>query len=140
MTLTIAVLVLRMVVTPSAQATLTLFALSPTERHGCLIGANDGATVWVDSVVVTPDPTATRTRTVAREPCPPHTLGRVHSHPGADRCWYLFPGTSVETSDAVAFRRGGYGIDAIVCGDRLVWMARGDSILYTTAVVQVNEP
>src|SRR5919109_1042015 len=98
----------RLELAPVARAVLAAFAASPTERLGCLLGSVDGATVRVKSVAETDDSAATATRVVARTPCPPGALGRVHSHPGAERCWYWFPGTQVETSDAVSFRRGGH--------------------------------
>jgi hypothetical protein len=107
---------------PAARAALAAFAASPTERLGCLLGSVDGAAVRVKSVAETVDSAATATRVVARTPCPPGAVGRVHSHPGAERCWYWFPGTQVETSDAVSFRRGGYPVDAIVCGPTLVYV------------------
>jgi hypothetical protein len=114
----------RLDLAPAARAVLAAFASSPTERLGCLLGSIDGVTVRVDSVVTTDDSAATSTQAVARTPCPPHALGRVHSHPGGEKCWYWFPGTRMETSDAVSFRRGGYAVDAIVCGPALVWVAR----------------
>lgn len=114
----------RLDLSPAARASLLVFSASPTERLGCLIGGIDGETVRIDSVVVTDDSAATSTRAVARTPCPEHAVGRVHSHPGGERCWYFFPGTRVETSDAVSFRRGGYAVDAIVCGAALVWVSQ----------------
>ncbi len=126
----------RLEVSPAARAALVAFAASPTERLGCLLGSADGATVHVDSVVVMDDSAATSTRAVARTPCPPQALGRVHSHPGAERCWYWFPGTQVETSDAASFRRGGYPVDAIVCGPTLVYVTRkGGAEQQTVALV-----
>src|ERR1051325_2547047 len=98
----------RLELAPAARAVLAAFAASPTERLACLLGSVDGPTVRVKSVSETDDSGATATRVVARAPCPPGAVGRVHSHPGAERCWYWFPGTQVETSDAVSFRRGGY--------------------------------
>jgi len=114
----------RLELAPAARAALAAFAASPTERLGCLLGSVDGATVRVTSVLETDDSAATATRVVARAACPPEAVGRVHSHPGAERCWYWFPGTQVETSDAVSFRRGGYPVDAIVCGPTLVYVTR----------------
>jgi hypothetical protein len=115
----------RLELAPAARAALAAFADSPTERLGCLLGSLDGTTLRVDSVAATDDSAATATSVVARAPCPPQAVGRVHSHPGAERCWYWFPGTQVETSDAVSFRRGGYPVDAIVCGATLVYVTRG---------------
>src|SRR6266516_6045103 len=97
----------------SAQTTLLTFANSPIERLGCLMGSINNSVVKVDSIVIndTGDTTAIATRNVARQPCLSGTIGRVHSHPNAINCWYWFPGTRVETSDFVSFRRGGYPID-----------------------------
>jgi len=114
----------RLELAPAARALLAAFAASPTERLGCLLGSVDGATVRVTSVLATDDSAATATRVVARAACPPEAVGRVHSHPAAERCWYWFPGTQVETSDAVSFRLGGYPVDAIVCGATLVYVTR----------------
>jgi len=126
---------------PAARAALAAFAASPTERLGCLLGSVDGATVRVDSVSATDDSAATATRVVARAPCPPEAVGRVHSHPGAERCWYWFPGTQVETSDAVSFRRGGYPVDAIVCGPTLVYVTRdGGPEARSLALVEPTVP
>lgn len=131
----------RLQLAPAARAALAAFAASPTERLGCLLGSLDGATVRVKSVLVSDDSAATATRVVARAPCPPETVGRVHSHPGAERCWYWFPGTQVETSDAVSFRRGGYPVDAIVCGPTLVYVSRaGGPEAQSLAIVDPNVP
>jgi hypothetical protein len=48
----------------------------------------------------------------------------IHSHPDGDRCWYYFPGTRVASSDATSFGRQSYPVDAIMCGDRVVWVSR----------------
>jgi hypothetical protein len=131
----------RLELAPAARAVLAAFADSPTERLGCLLGSVDGATVRVKSVSVTDDSGATATRVVARAPCPAGAVGRVHSHPGAERCWYWFPGTQVETSDAVSFRRGGYPVDAIVCGPTLVYVSRaGGAEAQSLAIVGRNVP
>ena len=131
----------RLELAPVARAVLAAFAASPTERLGCLLGSVDGATVRVKSVAETDDSAATATRVVARTPCPPGALGRVHSHPGAERCWYWFPGTQVETSDAVSFRRGGYPVDAIVCGPTLVYVTRaGGHESQNMALVDLTAP
>jgi hypothetical protein len=52
------------------------------------------------------------------------TVGMIHSHPDRQDCWYLFPGTRVPGADGESFLRGPYGIDAILCGERLVWINR----------------
>ncbi|PYM76581.1 MAG: hypothetical protein DME10_00575 [Candidatus Rokuibacteriota bacterium] len=48
----------------------------------------------------------------------------IHSHPGGERCFYYFPGTQVASSDAESFARQPYPVDAIMCGDRIVWIGR----------------
>jgi hypothetical protein len=48
----------------------------------------------------------------------------IHSHPTGERCWYFFPGTEVGSSDAQSFARQPYSVDAIMCGDRVVWISR----------------
>jgi predicted protein tyrosine phosphatase len=48
----------------------------------------------------------------------------IHSHPGGERCFYYFPGTEVASSDAASFARQPYSIDAIMCGDSVVWISR----------------
>src|SRR5438552_18174278 len=50
------------------------------------------------------------------------TVGMIHSHPTAERCWYYFPGTQVPTSDAQSFIRTPYAVDAIMCGAKVVWI------------------
>jgi hypothetical protein len=46
----------------------------------------------------------------------------IHSHPGGERCVYYFPGTEVASSDAESFAR--QPVDAIMCGNSLVWISR----------------
>jgi len=41
-----------------------------------------------------------------------------------ERCWYYFPGTQVPSSDAESFGRQPYPVDAIMCGDHVVWISR----------------
>jgi hypothetical protein len=48
----------------------------------------------------------------------------IHSHPDGRSCWYFFPGTSVLTSDGQSFLRQPYPVDAIMCGERVVWISR----------------
>jgi hypothetical protein len=48
----------------------------------------------------------------------------IHSHPGGERCFYYFPGTEVASADAESFARQPYPVDAIMCGDSLVWISR----------------
>src|SRR5437899_12056591 len=51
------------------------------------------------------------------------TVGMIHSHPG-ERCFYFFPGTRVASSDAQSFALQAYSVDAIMCGDSVVWVNR----------------
>jgi len=44
--------------------------------------------------------------------------------PGGERCFYYFPGTQVASSDAESFARQPYPVDAIMCGDSIVWIGR----------------
>jgi hypothetical protein len=48
----------------------------------------------------------------------------IHSHPDGTRCYYYFPGTAVASSDARSFALEPYPVDAIMCGDRIVWIGR----------------
>jgi len=116
--------VITVVLSLSARLALAALSSSPTERLVCLIGSVRGSEVIVDSVVPNDDPNATSSLAVAREPCPPGAVGRAHSHPGGERCWYTFPGTIVPTADLVSFRRSGHDVDGIVCGALLVWVTR----------------
>jgi len=52
------------------------------------------------------------------------TVGIIHSHPGGERCFYFFPGTRVASSDAQSFALQAYSVDAIMCGDSVVWVNR----------------
>src|SRR5438067_1909539 len=51
-------------------------------------------------------------------------VGMIHSHPGGERCWYFFPGTQVASSDGQSFAGQPYPVDAIMCGDHVVWINR----------------
>ena len=48
----------------------------------------------------------------------------IHNHPGGDRCFYYFPGTQAPSSDAQSFGLQTYPVDAILCGDSIVWINR----------------
>ena len=51
--------------------------------------------------------------------------GRYHPQPPGRRALFLlFPGTQVASSDAEAFGRQPYPVDAIMCGDSIVWISR----------------
>src|SRR5256886_1859129 len=111
-------------VVPSAQAVRTLliseqarrflvlqYRSFPTEFMGCMIGEVRGRTVIVHRIApadVDP-PQSTTTHVVPQQTCEEAgwtgTVGTIHSHPSGDRCWYLFPGTQVSSSDAASFLR-----------------------------------
>ena len=127
--LTVMLLVLSL--NPTPRALLRVWAGSPTEQIGCLLGTISGDSLVVEEVrplVVQEWPSEfgeiRQSTTVARAECPKGTLGRVHNHPKATRCWYQFPGTMVPTGDGVMAARSPFPIDAIVCGSKLVWADR----------------
>ncbi len=101
-----------------------------TEFLGCLLGEVRGDTVLIERIAPADvDPAqSTATHVVPQQTCEAagwgSTLGLIHSHPTGERCWYFFPGTSVPTSDGYSFLLGSYTVDAIMCGDRVVWVAR----------------
>jgi len=102
----------------------------PTEFMGCMIGEVRGRTVIVHRIApadVDP-PQSTTTHVVPQQTCEEAgwtgTVGTIHSHPSGERCWYLFPGTQVASSDAASFLRQPYPVDAIMCGDHVVWASR----------------
>ena len=120
-----------LVLSDQARRYLTLSYKSfPTEFIGCMIGEVHGNAVIVSRIAPADvDPRqSTRTSVVPRQTCEDAgwvgTVGMIHSHPTGERCWYLFPGTHVATSDAVSFARQPYPVDAIMCGDRVVWISR----------------
>ena len=102
----------------------------PTEFLGCMIGAVSGDTVIIQRIAPADvDPgESTLTSVVPRETCEDagwsNTVGMIHSHPGAQRCFYYFPGTQLATSDGYSFALQPYPVDAIMCGDRIVWIGR----------------
>jgi hypothetical protein len=102
----------------------------PTEFMGCMIGEVRGQAVFVQRIAPADVDTvqSTRTHVVPHQTCEhagwSGTVGVIHSHPGGDRCWYFFPGTQVATSDAQSFLQQPYPVDAIMCGDRVVWISR----------------
>ena len=102
----------------------------PTEFMGCMIGEVRGSTIVVQRIApadVDPPKSAT-THVIPKESCEaagwPHTVGIIHSHPGGEKCWYHFPGTQVATSDQQSFLSQPYPIDAIMCGNEVIWIAR----------------
>ena len=102
----------------------------PTEFMGCMIGEVRDSVAYIDRIApadVEPSH-STALWVVPKQTCESAgwtgTVGTIHSHPNGVRCWYVFPGTQVLSSDGVSFLRSPYAVDAIMCGDRVVWIAR----------------
>src|SRR6266403_2773043 len=106
------------------------FRAFATEFMGCMIGDVRGAVVLVRRIAPADvEPTqSTQTRVMPKRTCEEAgwqgTVGTIHSHPGGERCFYFFPGTRVATSDAQSFGLQSYSVDAIMCGDSVVWVNR----------------
>lgn len=105
-------------------------ALTSTEFLGCMIGDIRGSTVLVQRIApadVEPEQSSA-THVMPKRSCEDAgwtgTVGMIHSHPSGERCWYLFPGTQVASSDGQSFARQPYAVDAILCGDHVVWIRR----------------
>ena len=119
-----------LVVSDQARRYLTLAYGSPTEFMGCMIGQVHGPVVFVQRIAPADvDPAhSTRTHVLPRQTCEEAgrtgTVGMIHSHPGGERCFYYFPGTQVASSDAASFALQPYRVDAIMCGDSIVWISR----------------
>ena len=120
-----------LVVSDQARRYLTLtYGSLPTEFMGCMIGQVRGPVVFVQRIAPADvDPAhSTRTHVLPRQTCEAAgwngTVGVIHSHPGGERCFYYFPGTQVPSSDAESFGRQPYPVDAIMCGDSIVWTNR----------------
>ena len=102
----------------------------PTEFLGCMIGELRGRSVVVWRIAPADvDPAhSTPTHVMAEQACEAAgwspTIGMIHSHPDGERCWYYFPGTEVASSDGQAFARQPYAVDAIMCGEHIVWIGR----------------
>jgi len=120
-----------LILSDQARRYLTLqYRSYPTEFMGCMIGEIHGNAVIVRRIApadVEPGH-STATRVVPEQTCEDagwvSTVGMIHSHPDGQRCWYYFPGTQVASSDAHSFARQAYPVDAIMCGDRVVWLSR----------------
>jgi hypothetical protein len=120
-----------LVVADQARRYLALaYGSLPTEFLGCMIGQIRGPVVYVERIAPADvDPAhASRTHVLPRATCEAAgwkgTVGMIHSHPGGERCFYYFPGTQVASSDAAAFAQQPYPVDAIMCGDSIVWISR----------------
>jgi len=120
-----------LILSEQARRYLTLqYRSYPTEFMGCMIGDVRGNAVLVSRIAPADvDPTqSTATTVIPKQTCEDAgwngTVGMIHSHPTGERCWYYFPGTQVPSSDAESFGRQPYPVDAIMCGDRVVWISR----------------
>jgi len=120
-----------LVVSEQARRYLTVaYGSQATEFMGCMIGQVHGPVVFVQRIAPADvDPAhSTRTHVLSRQTCEEAgwqgTVGVIHSHPGGERCFYYFPGTQVASSDAASFGRQPYPVDAIMCGDSIVWISR----------------
>ncbi len=120
-----------LILSDQARRYLTLqYRSYPTEFMGCMIGEIHGNAVIVRRIApadVEPGH-STATRVVPEQTCEDAgwagTVGMIHSHPDGQRCWYYFPGTRVASSDAHSFARQAYPVDAIMCGNSVVWLSR----------------
>ncbi len=106
------------------------FRSFPTEFMGCMIGEIRDSTVVIERIAPADvDPSqSTPTWVVPRQSCEAagwtRTVGTIHSHPMGERCWYFFPGTQLLGSDGQSFLLSPHMVDAIMCGDRVVWIGR----------------
>jgi len=123
-----------LVVSDQARGYLTLaYRAFSTEFMGCMIGEVRGPVVFVQRIAPADvDPVhSTQTHVLPRQTCEKAgwkgTVGIIHSHPGGERCFYYFPGTQVASSDAESFGRQPYPVDAIMCGDSIVWINRDNT-------------
>ena len=101
-----------------------------TEFMGCMIGQIREGTVVVHRIApadVEPSH-STATWVSPHQSCEDAgwagTVGVIHTHPTAERCWYFFPSTRVASSDAASFLLSRYAVDAIMCGDYVMWVGR----------------
>jgi hypothetical protein len=120
-----------LVLSDQARRSLALeYRAFPTELIGCMIGEVHGSAVRVQRIApADADPAeSTPTRVRPRRTCEDAgwmgTVEMIHNHPGAERCFYHFPGTQVASSDAQSFGMQAYPVDAILCGDSIVWANR----------------
>src|SRR5216117_4012014 len=124
-------IVRRLILSDQARRYLALqYRSYPTEFMGCMIGEARGSAVLVRRIApadVEPSH-STATRVVPHQTCEDAgwsgTVGVIHSHPGGELCWYYFPTTQVASSDGQSFASQPYPVDAIMCGDHVVWINR----------------
>ena len=106
------------------------FRAYATEFLGCMIGDARSGVLRVRRIApadvepVQSTPTHVMPKQTCEEAGWRGTVGMIHSHPGGERCFYFFPGTQVASSDAQSFALQAYSVDAIMCGDSLVWIGR----------------
>jgi len=128
---TLVPIVRKLILSDQARRFLALqYRSYPTEFMGCMIGETRGSAVVVRRIApadVEPNH-STATRVVPHQTCEDAgwsgTVGVIHSHPGGERCWYYFPTTQVASSDGQSFASQPYPVDAIMCGDHVVWINR----------------
>lgn len=120
-----------LVLSAQAQRFLKLqYRSFPTEFMGCMIGEFRGGKVVVNRIAPADvDPARSApTWVMPKQSCEEAgwagTVGMIHSHVSGDRCWYFFPGTQMPSSDGQSFLHSDYPVDAIMCGDRVVWISR----------------
>lgn len=101
-----------------------------TEFMGCMIGEiREGTAVVTRIAPADVEPShSTATWVTPYKSCDDAgwtgTVGIIHTHPTSERCWYFFPSTRVASADAESFARSPYAVDAIMCGDHVVWIGR----------------
>ncbi len=134
-----------LVLSAQAQRFLALqYRAFPTEFMGCMIGEVRGRRALVQRIAPADVEPAQSTGSwvaptqTCEEAGWTGTIGMIHSHPAAERCWYYFPGTQVLSSDGNSFLRTPYPVDAIMCGDRVVWISR-DMVQKQVALVGAGE-
>lgn len=120
-----------LVLSDQAQRFLALqYRSYPTEFMGCMIGHIRGGAVVVERIAPADvEPSKSRaTWVIPKQTCEEAgwkgTVGMIHSHVTAQKCWYYFPGTTVPSSDGQSFMHSPYPVDAIMCGARVVWISR----------------
>jgi hypothetical protein len=112
----------------AARALTLVYRRHETELLGCLIGTIGSDTALVTNIAPADvDPVhSTPTHVLPTRNCEEagwqSAIGMIHTHPTAERCWYFLPGTRVPSSDGQSYLNGSYAVDAILCGDVVVWI------------------
>lgn len=93
------------------------------ERAACLRGVAIGKQFEVVRSVpaMSVPELTTATRIVAWCDTASKPLGMMHTHPKGQNCYYYFPTTHVLSSDGMSANMQPFVIDAILCGDTVVW-------------------